>query len=553
MCGEYSKRSDTEGYKVRRWTQGGHRVCKCVEDHSGQTARDEAVALQSPPHFLSSATTSHDMTTHASPVLGDHDERIASFEADLEALIRQKQADLVELKRERNMHASLFRLFPPEILANIILHVQLEPSYGYSHRQINNQSWLRILLVCHRFYEIALSTPSLWSNIVCSRGDDWIRLCVARSKDHPLTLRRGDAHSSKLLVQAREASITVTDSRQCASVSPHLKVLTLDSRTDVKTGGSFLGGSDISLVHLALTHVTLLQNTPAMPLLRRLTLCSIMTTGGLSSLIRFIARAPSVEDLFIEGIEVKTGTATSIRAQSPIFLPHLRTLFLQGRAKHIYACMDLLPLPSHSLGVTSTWEKDFPDARHDRLHTLCLDFMEHRHQLLESTMQFTYSKPTAQIITGPLVDRQFFDSHSPSFLSMEIGLPISASSALLTGVCVVQITSAFYSRYRYMPPTSFKSISSTLNALHGVSKLILSEFSGRDTHPILLEIERWVMRNTDYLETIELTRCGTGMRGFDNRMRTLMNVEWDFDPYEDGDKYPDSDSDGRESSAVPVW
>jgi hypothetical protein len=543
MCGEYSERSNTEGYKVRRWTQGGHRVCKCVEDHSGQTARDEVVALRSPPHFLSSATTSHDMTTHASTVLDDYDKRIASFEADLEALIRQKQAELVELKRERNMHASLFRLFPPEILANIILHVQLEPSYGYSSRQINSQSWLCILLVCHQFYEIAVSTPSLWSNIDCWRGDGWIRLCVARSKDHHLTLRRGDARSSGLLVQAREADITVTNSRQCASVSPHLKVLTLDSRTDVEIGGSFLGGSNISLVHLALTNVTLLQNTPAMPLLRRLELCNIVIRGGLSSLVRFIARAPIVEDLFIEYIDVITGTASSIPAQSPIVLPRLRTLFLQGRAKHVYACLDLLPLPSHSLGVTSTWEEDIPEARHDRLHTRCLGFMEHRHQLLETTIQFTYSMPTAQIITGPPGDRQFFDSHSRSFLSMEVDLPISASSALLAGVRVVQITSTFYSRYMAMHQPSFASISSTLNALHGVNRLILSEFGGRDTHPILLEIERWVMRNTDHLETMELTRCGIGMSGFENRMKSLMNVEWDFNPYEDDDVDSDSSSD----------
>jgi hypothetical protein len=501
---------------------------------------------QSPLRFLSTATTSHDMTTHthASTVLDEYDKRIASFEADLEALIRQKQAELVELKRERNMHASLFRLFPSEVLANILLHAQMEPSYGHFHLQMSDQSWHRILLVCHRFYEIAVRTPSLWSNIVCSRGDDWIRLCVARSKDHPLILRLGDARSSELLVQAREADITVTDSRQCASVSPHLKVLTLDSRTDVEIGGSFLGGSNITLVHLALTNVTLLQNTPAMPLLRRLELCNIMIRGGLSSLMRFIVRAPGVEDLFIEYIDVITGTASSIRAQSPILLPYLRTLFLQGRTKHVYACMDLLPLPSHSLGVTSMWEDDFPDARHDRLHTLCLGFMERRHQLLESTMQFACSNPmTAQIITGPLVDRQFFDSHSPSFLSMEVDLPISASSALLTSVRVVHITSTFYSRYLPQPP--FASISSALNALHGVNRLILSEFGGRDTHPILLEIERWVMRNTDHLETMELTRCGTGMSGFESRMKSLIHVEWDFDPYEDGDEDSDSGSDSH--------
>ncbi|KAI0322076.1 hypothetical protein OF83DRAFT_1167865 [Amylostereum chailletii] len=103
-----------------------------------------------------------------------------------------KAAALV--KRRLNAVMPVARLHP-EILAIILSHNAVdEPHYdlgkidSYYHDLRNTLGWIKVSHVSHRWREVALSYPSLWSVVTFTHGFEWAQEFVARSKATPILI-----------------------------------------------------------------------------------------------------------------------------------------------------------------------------------------------------------------------------------------------------------------------------------------------------------------------------------------------------------------------------
>jgi len=100
----------------------------------------------------------------------------------LEKQIQDHESDPIQLKRARNSPLNISTHLPPEILGNIFL-LNVIPDGDFSGLIKGSYNFL---LVCRRWYEVALCTPKLWS----SWGNtirDWSQR-YARCRSAPLDL-----------------------------------------------------------------------------------------------------------------------------------------------------------------------------------------------------------------------------------------------------------------------------------------------------------------------------------------------------------------------------
>jgi len=99
----------------------------------------------------------------------------------LDEQIREHEAALRKLKRARNSLLNFSKL-PPELLGNIFRwNVTLKGDFGGLGKESHN-----FLLVCHHWFQVASSTPELWS-FWGNNPKDWARWC-RRSRTAPLDL-----------------------------------------------------------------------------------------------------------------------------------------------------------------------------------------------------------------------------------------------------------------------------------------------------------------------------------------------------------------------------
>jgi len=94
--------------------------------------------------------------------------------------------EVQELKYHRNALAPISRL-PPETLAEIFSLLSFSADDSES---VPYLAWIRVTHVCHRWHEIAIYSPYLWSHINFTRGDTcWSHRDTRPGKDVALTLR----------------------------------------------------------------------------------------------------------------------------------------------------------------------------------------------------------------------------------------------------------------------------------------------------------------------------------------------------------------------------
>ena len=103
----------------------------------------------------------------------------------LEAQIQEHERTLIKLKRARNSLLNVSTLLPPEILGRIFRWNAIpDGDFGGPPKGSYN-----FLLVCHHWFQVASSTPGLWS-FWGNSIEDWARRC-ARCSTAPLDLVLG--------------------------------------------------------------------------------------------------------------------------------------------------------------------------------------------------------------------------------------------------------------------------------------------------------------------------------------------------------------------------
>jgi len=99
---------------------------------------------------------------------------------------------VAEGARQQNLLAPVSRL-PPELVLHIFSYVKavvtLESKHVYRINEVNRRKWIMLTHIFHLWRDIALCTPSLWSNIHISEFDyKWANTMLQRSQHVPLNV-----------------------------------------------------------------------------------------------------------------------------------------------------------------------------------------------------------------------------------------------------------------------------------------------------------------------------------------------------------------------------
>ncbi|KZV67933.1 hypothetical protein PENSPDRAFT_754549 [Peniophora sp. CONT] len=169
-------------------------VCgsKFVQRRANTSAHDHWVAAATSryPHFQSLQTPSYDSR------------QARAARQYLQAEVQAVKHAMALVKRQQNAFLPLYRL-PDELLSLIFcMWAEMQPHYYPGMESLDElikpfakrrhhprRGWLRSALkTCHRFREVALDTPDLWTNVTFSLGPDFAELFLERSGTLPILM-----------------------------------------------------------------------------------------------------------------------------------------------------------------------------------------------------------------------------------------------------------------------------------------------------------------------------------------------------------------------------
>lgn len=279
----------------------------------------------------------------------------------LEARIHSLEIELAELRHQRNNFLAISRL-PDEIVVDIFKTTQhgcqkidhLKPWATY------DSSWTSLMLACRRFRSVALQAPLLWTLVDYAHQEDWMNLCLERSRSSALYVhdKSGRPLTPNCFCRARSVHVQVVDTATAEvlnSIAPCLHTLEIDSGYDEDDDpyffitSSLLGSTNTSIVHLSLSHVQL-QAFPTMPSLHRLELDSVhlknMEILGLA-----LQDVPQIQELCLRRLAI-TRPNTGHSAISPRDTSlSLQSLLIEDDRDRVLAYLRTLPLPTQALGL----------------------------------------------------------------------------------------------------------------------------------------------------------------------------------------------------------
>jgi hypothetical protein len=280
----------------------------------------------------------------------------------IDARIRELEAQLLELRRRRNALAHVCRL-PTEILVAIFDHLQCKrdkrlPCYTYNRR------WYRVMLVCEHFRLVAIQTPALWTVFDYEEDPkEWVDLCLERSKTTPLCVTTNSTALADQWHRIRVAQLRGARTHSLLTApSPHLTKLSLhvsDENEPLEFGASLLSQISAQLVHLDLNGFGLtlrLGEAVSLPDLQYFELQCIRTGVSLESMIHILADAPKLEVIIIRHLFLKGTEAFDIdeviAVPGRVALPSLRELAIEDTPIEMWALLRLIPPPRSSLGIS---------------------------------------------------------------------------------------------------------------------------------------------------------------------------------------------------------
>jgi hypothetical protein len=307
------------------------------------------------------------------------EQNIAELRLRLAAIFLHDNDDLREeicaLYTRRNAFTPPCRM-PPDILLRIlelVIHVEQkekeESSQGSNDwKDIAKQhvSWVRILSTCTHIRAVALSFPSLWTNIDLNRKSKWIKMCLARSASVLLSICCRGGSKSAVLPNRKLASLFMRSKSICladitpevttvlheslARPMPHLRVLHYLSLPEDRftLRQQFLAGETSSLTKLVLGHLILHSQGLHFPNLVFLGLSKVDVENSIERILRLVSTAPRLRELYISNIAITQSTTKLPVAH----LPDLEVLDVRGSLKMLDILVPKLPLPGHAFRVS---------------------------------------------------------------------------------------------------------------------------------------------------------------------------------------------------------
>ncbi|KAJ3563246.1 hypothetical protein NP233_g9062 [Leucocoprinus birnbaumii] len=137
----------------------------------------------------------------------DIDERKSDERRQLDEVIKEIQAEVVELFRQRNELTPIFAL-PPEIFAQIFVLVRdLSPFKKQYYSKKPTLPWLGITQVCHYWREIAHGHPPLWT-ILNFDDVNLTKFLLERTKNGPLVVKHTFTRFDSNLAEGIELAMT---------------------------------------------------------------------------------------------------------------------------------------------------------------------------------------------------------------------------------------------------------------------------------------------------------------------------------------------------------
>ncbi|KAJ8517839.1 hypothetical protein ONZ45_g5031 [Pleurotus djamor] len=258
----------------------------------------------------------------------------------------QHKSAILALQNRRNTDCAIAHI-PDTLLASIFAEIRGDPS-----DEIDSKRWHRVNLVCSHWRAVALTDPSLWSNIkvknrnMSPKAMSWTLEKLKRAAMVPLTV---NYYVSRLGDNAYDPSLSITNilpsrnlrSLNILSADPDHTQNALDCilQRDTQASKTLLALS-IRLVLDPFRRLSTLGTCKEFPNLRSLTLSYMPTPASLPSLprlthLRFtdapkiavsrllqaVSKTPSIEDISIFGALVDDRDSLST-----VSLPHLASL-----------------------------------------------------------------------------------------------------------------------------------------------------------------------------------------------------------------------------------
>jgi hypothetical protein len=296
----------------------------------------------------------------------------------LEKQIEEGGGDTIQLKRTRNSLLNISILVPPEILGSIFVQiVAQEPAHSFytgMHFDGLLKGRYSFLLVCHHWFEVASSTPELWTfwGVMLEDWDKWYRHTGAAPIDLVLDYyeEQWDEVLSVPLQDALRNRATQDKIRQIhlrgsnpdllasilSSLTPegesvlekHIQSITLEA-LDLPALSDFFSRSRLpKLRYLAI------EGEPQAPLWEPLTsLATGLTTLTLrlilssppptSQLLSILASHPNLRNLSLSGTAFPDDIDESgIRVP----LVYLKTIVFEGEFRGVFGLINRLDLPA---------------------------------------------------------------------------------------------------------------------------------------------------------------------------------------------------------------
>jgi hypothetical protein len=280
---------------------------------------------------------------------------------DIDARIHASDSEL-DFKRAQNALLPICRL-PPEIVVAIITHMQ-HRSWSFDDLFVQyNHSWVRIMLVCRYFREIAVQTPVLWTVVnYCEGSKRWRNLCIERSQTAPLCVYSETALPPDQWEQVRIAHLVKysgesEDAFRCpASLLQELKIRGLFT---VSTALLHSVATSLRFLHLSgLETCPILDDTLSLPSLRHLKVSDTRFSYNLHEFVHLLQGMPMLDTLFVKNFYLLEDTWELVDANEtipishPVTMPNLCLLQIVDQPAEAWALMRLIFAPLATLSVS---------------------------------------------------------------------------------------------------------------------------------------------------------------------------------------------------------